>query len=362
MEMEKKERKLVTFEQISSIRKHENADNLEIARVLGWDIVVRKGDFHEGEKCVYFSIDSFLPIRQEFEFLRATSFKKMDDCEGFRLRTLRLRGEISQGLLLPLSVFNLTGNETEEELTKIITVKKYEPPIPAELSGVAKGTFPSFIPKTDQERVQNLIGKIWGTGRTIEYTDGDGNLVTKELPPATKRKYELTEKLDGSSTTYYNYNDNFGVCSRNYDLEEDENNTFWKVALKYDLKNKLKGKNVALQGELIGEGVQGNPYKLKGQDVYVFDIYLIDEKRYMNPEERTVFLKENIPEILSVPLIAQNFDITYSLQELLEIAQGYSLLNPKQEREGLVFKEEGISKQRFSFKVLSNKFLLNQKD
>ena len=355
--MEKKERKLVTFEQISSIRKHENADNLEIARVLGWDIVVRKGDFHVDEKCVYFSIDSFLPIQQEFEFLRATSFKKMADCEGFRLRTLRMRGEISQGLLLPLSTFNLTGNETEEELIKVTAVKKYEPPIPAELSGVAKGTFPSFIPKTDQERVQNITGKIWGTG-----SDGDGNSVTKELPPATKKKYEVTEKLDGSSATYYNFNDNFGVCSRNYDLEEDENNTFWKVALKYDLRNKLKGRNVALQGELIGEGIQGNPYRLKGQDTYVFDIYLIDEMRYMHPEERTIFLKENIPEICLVPLVAEDFEIPYGLQDLLELAQDKSVLNPKQDREGLVFKETGISKIRFSFKVLSNKFLLSKKE
>jgi len=356
------ERKLVTFRTVSEIRPIKDADKIELAIVDGWQVIVVKNTFAVGDIGCYFEVDSFLPMHEYFEFLKSSSYKKMGEEEGYRLRTIRMRGELSQGLLLPLAQLSLSGNEDEESLADLLGVKKYEPPIPAQLMGTVAGMFPSFIPKTDQERVQNLVGKIWGTGRTITYTDAEGNLVAKEIPPAPKRKYELSEKIDGSSTTVYNYCEKFGVCSRNLELLEDENNTYWKVANKYSLKEKLAGKNVALQGELAGGGIQGNPLKLKGQDIYIFDIYDIDSKQYLSPEERDVFLKTHIPEIPTVPILARNFDLPESCKELLEYVQGKSALNPKQDREGVVFKEESSIVNRFTFKGISNKYLLSQKD
>ena len=355
------DRKLVTIRVISEIKPIENADMIELAIVDGWQLVIKKGDFKIGDRALYLEVDSFLPIKPEFEFLRKTSYKKMGEEEGFRLKTLRMRGEISQGLLLPLSVLGLNADDNED-LASLLGIKLYEPPLSAQLSGIALGLFPSFIQKTDQERAQNLVGKLWGTGRTVTYTDGEGNEIVKEIPPAAKRKYEISEKMDGSSGTLYNYNGTFGVCSRNLDLKEDPENSFWGIAHKYNIKEKLAGYNVAIQGELCGEGIQKNIYKLKGQELYVFDIYDIEKRRYLNPEERTSFLSTVTPELKTVPILERNFDLPGSIKELLDYAQGPSKLYPKQEREGLVFKEEGESADRFSFKVISNSFLLKEKD
>ena len=355
-------RRLVTFRTISEIRPIENADSIELAMVDGWQVVVKKNEFKIGDTAIYCEVDSFLPIRDEFEFLRRSSYRKMGDEEGFRLKTIKLRGEISQGLLLPLSSLNLTGSEDEENLTSSLGVKLYEPPLPAQLGGNAIGLFPSFIPKTDQERVQNLKGKLWGQGSVVKYTDGEGNEIIKTIPPPPKRKYEVTEKLDGSSLTVFNHDDSFGVCSRNLQLEENSENSYWKVVQRYNLKEKLRGHNVAVQGELCGEGIQKNKYKLRGQDIYVFDIFDIEKKRYMSPEERETFLSAVAPELKTVPIIARNFELPENISALLLYTQGASQLNAKQEREGLVFKEEESSLNRFSFKAISNSYLLAEKD
>lgn len=356
------DRKLVSFREVQDIRPIKDADMIELILIDGWQCVSKKNEFHIGDIAVYFEIDSFLPVLPQYEFLRKSSYKKMIDEEGFRLKTIRLRGELSQGLLLPLNCLNLTGKEDEETLSDLLGVKKYEPPIPSQLMGIVAGMFPSFIPKTDQERVQNITGKIWGTGKTITYFDADGNEISKEITPAPKRKYEVSEKLDGSSCTIYQNDGVFGVCSRNIDLKEDETNSFWKIAHIYQLKEKLLPFNIALQGELVGEGIQGNPYRLKGQEFSLFDIYDIQHRRYLSPEERATFIENVIPEIKTVPILHRNIDLPETLDELLQYVQDKSVLNPKQEREGLVFKEEGVSDNRFSFKAISNSFLLKQKD
>lgn len=356
------DRKLVTFRTVSDIRPIENADMIELAIVDGWQLVIKKGEFKIGDRAIYCEVDSFLPNKPEFAFLRKSSYKKMGEEEGYRLKTIRLRKCISQGLLLPLAAVGLNGNEDTEDLANLLGIKLYEPPLPAQLAGLVKGLFPSFIPKTDQERVQNLVGKLWGTGRTVTYTDGEGNEIIKEIPPAPKRKFEISEKLNGSSCTLFNHNDSFGVCSRNLELKEDPENSFWGIAHKYNLKEKLAGYNVAIQGELCGEGIQKNKYKLKGQDLYVFDIYDIEKRRYFNPEERISFLSIVTPELKTVPILERNLEIPGSIKELLEYAQGPSSIYPKQEREGLVFKEESESIDRFSFKAISNSFLLKEKD
>ena len=343
------ERKLATIRKISELRGIEGADKIELAIVDGWQVVVAKDVEHKvGNKVVYCEIDSFLPIRDEFEFLRKSSYKKMGDQEGFRLKTIRLRGQLSQGLILPISVVPITqfatGHDLPEglDVTKMLGIVKYEPPIPAELSGKVKGGFPSFLRKTDEERVQNLIK---------EY---------EEYKLTSEHQFYMTEKLDGSSATFYMNEGEFGVCSRNLELLETEGNTFWKVARELNLEENMKatGKNISLQGELIGEGIQGNPYKIKGQTVRFFTGFDIDKYKRISFPELIVMLADM--GLQSVPVLNKEFGfmLPETVEDMLKYAEGKSVLNDKTEREGVVIRSMDGT---ISFKAISNKFLLNEK-
>jgi RNA ligase (TIGR02306 family) len=339
------ERKLATIKKITDINPIEGADKIELVTVGGWKVVVAKDVGHKvGDLVVYCEIDSFLPIREEFEFLRKSSYKKMSDgTEGFRLKTIRLRGQISQGLILPIVVLNppdtniyITPFEGLD-VTEMLGIVKYEPPIPAELAGKVKGLFPSFLRKTDEERIQNL---------------------TSEYEEFKKRKFYVTEKLDGSSSTFY-FNDGvFGVCSRNLELLETEGNSFWKVARELDLENKMKdfGINISIQGEIIGEGIQGNPYKIRGQTVRFFNLFDIDLQEYHSFSMMKTTLTGMGLE--TVPVVDEYFTLPDSVGELLNYADNKSLLNPNFDREGVVIR---TLDRKVSFKVISNKFLLNEK-
>ena len=341
------ERKLATVRIITDIKPIEGADMIELATVGGWNVVVAKNVGHKvNDKVVYCEIDSFLPIREEFEFLRKSSYKKMGDQEGFRLKTIRLRGQVSQGLILPIGVLPITEFATAHNLpegmdvTEMLGIVKYEPPIPAELSGKVKGQFPSFLRKTDEERVQNLVK---------EY---------EEYRIQSKHQFYITEKLDGSSATFYLNNGEFGVCSRNLELLETEGNTFWKVAREMDLENKLRqyGRNLSLQGELIGEGIQGNPYKIKGHTVKFFNVFDIDkQQRVVINEFLTIMDELNLDFVpyLEVPAMLPN-----TVEGMLKYAEGKSRLNDKTEREGVVVRSMDNT---ISFKAISNNFLLNEK-
>jgi RNA ligase (TIGR02306 family) len=338
------ERKLASIKQITDIRPIEGADKIELASVGGWNVVVAKDVGHKvGDGVVYCEIDSFLPIREEFEFLRKSSYKKMGEQEGFRLKTIKLRGQVSQGLILPISVLNPPDTNIYVEpfegldVTEMLGIVKYEPPIPAELAGKVKGQFPSFSRKTNEERIQNL---------TKEF---------EEWKYQSKHQFYVTEKLDGSSATFYYNNGEFGVCSRNLELLETEGNTFWKVAREMDLENKLSkyGRNISLQGELIGEGIQGNPYKIKGQKVMFFNVFDIDKQQR---ESLGGFLKVMDDLFLEfVPIIDIVFELPESVDEMLKMAEGKSKLNSNTEREGLVVRSIDTT---ISFKAISNKFLL----
>jgi len=169
-------RKLATVRKVLDIRPIEGADAIELAIIGGWQCVVKKGDFKVGDLGVYFEIDSFLPIEPKYEFLRKSSYRQLPTGEeGFRLRTVRLRGALSQGLLLPLGEFTDLPVDTYD-LTSFLKVTKYEPPMPACLAGDAAGSFPSDIPKTDAERIQNLADYF------EQYKEAE---------------FEVTEKLDG---------------------------------------------------------------------------------------------------------------------------------------------------------------------
>ena len=336
------ERKLATIRVINDIRPIEGADMIELATVGGWNIVVAKNVGHKvGDHVVYCEIDSFLPIKEEFEFLRKSSYKKMGDQEGFRLKTIKLRGQVSQGLILPMSVFGDFSWTAYEglDVTNRLGIVKYEPPIPAELSGKVKGGFPSFLRKTDEERVQNLVK---------EYS---------EYKLTSAHQFYMTEKLDGSSATFYMNRGEFGVCSRNLELLETEGNTFWKVARELDLENKLKDKgNICLQGELIGEGIQGNPYKIKGQTVHFFNGFDIDKQTKLGINEFLILLDEM--GLTSVPILDVAMLLPDTVTGMLELAEGKSRLNDKTEREGVVVRSLDNT---ISFKAISNKFLLSEK-
>jgi len=338
------ERKLASVRKISDLRQIEGADNIELAIVDGWQVVVAKNVEHKvGDFIVYCEIDSFLPIKEEFEFLRKSSYRKSSEAEGFRLRTAKMMGQISQGLILPISVL---GSEISLEegmdVTEILGIVKYETPISAELSGLAKGMFPSFISKTDEIRAQNIPNEY------KTYIESNGN-------------FYITEKLDGSSATFYINNGEFGVCSRNLELLETEGNTFWKVARELDLENKMraKNKNFVIQGELIGEGIQGNPYKIKGHTVRFFTAFDIDAHKRFNYAEFAMFMARNELEVVPLLSIRAGTDLPKTIDELLKFAEGKSSLNEKTEREGIVIR---TSDNVISFKAISNKFLLKDKN
>ena len=344
-------RKLATIQTIKEILPIEGADAIEIAVVNGWSVVVAKNANHKvGDKVIYCEIDSFLPTEPEFEFLRKSSYKKLSDgTEGFRLRTIKLRGQISQGLIISLSNAkqivqrNLNIDDPDwtegENVSEKLGIIKYEPPVPASLEGIAKGLFPSFIPKTDEERIQNL---------------SETYFTFKENPVS----YYVTEKLDGSSATYYYRNGEFGVCSRNLELIETDDNTFWKVARILDLENKLKSLNfnASLQGELVGEGIQGNPYKILGQKVFFFNVYNIDEGHYLDFDRFTEIIASL--ELSTVPILETNFKLPNTIEEILSYSENKSFLNKSFDREGVVIRSVD---RKVSFKAISNRFLLNEK-
>ena len=372
------ERKLATIRTISDVNPIPGADAIEVATVDGWKVVIKKNEFKAGDLCIYLEIDSFLPIRPEYEFLRKSSYKKFPNgIEGFRLKTARLRGQISQGLILPLSMLKIKG-KAGDDVTAKLKIQKYEPEILGQAHLVKPwyirklhhlkyliaslfmfkaekrkrgGSFPSFMPKTDEERIQNLdITKFQG------------------------QVYEETEKLDGISATYA-YNSEFYVCSRNCRLglvtnEKGEptgmfDGAYWKMALKYDLEAKLKkladdeGIRLAVQGEILGPGIQKNKYGLKEHNLYVFRIYDIGEKRFLTPAERKRVCADM--GLKHVPVLdVRVFDYA-DVDAVLAHADGVSMVGefPRSNREGIVFKAVDGS---HSFKVISNKFLLKNEE
>ncbi len=357
------ERKLVTIRRVKEIRPIEGADKIELCIISGWQCVVPKGQFKPDDLGVYHEIDCLLPIEKEcYSFLANKGIKKMlvDGVEvsGHCLRTIRLRGALSQGLLLPISIFGLTEateirtlRESTEDLSESLGVIKYEAPIPAELSGVVKGSFPSFICKTDQERVQNLVEKL------PEWFE--------------KFNFEITEKLDGSSCTIYLNDGEFGICSRNLDLKETEGNSFWRFAREQEIEAKMRevGRNIAIQGELIGHGIQKNPYKLSKQEFRIFDIFDIDAQKYLLEQERYSLISDLELSLTShhVPVLSRNVHKSQSIDDLLSLANQKSQLSDSP-AEGIVFKATTYSDDPearggvVSFKVINNEYLLKERD
>lgn len=254
-------RKLATIQTISDMFEADNADALEYALVRNWNVIVRKGDFDPEDKVIFIEPDAFLPVRKEFEFLRKNTFKTMimpdgSKREGFRIRTVKLRGNISQGLIFHASMFGMDQYEVGTDVSEELDIILYETPLPDQDFIVAK--FPHFIPKTDAERIQNI---------TLEQVEG--------------MHFFLTEKLDGTSCTVWYKDNEVGIASRNYQVA-DSGNIYAHMVNKYDIRNKLinYGQNIAIQFEIIGVGVQGNPLRLKDTQIRVFNVFDIDKQLY----------------------------------------------------------------------------------
>lgn len=350
-------RKLATIQRIEEIRPIEGADAIEVARVLGWDVVVKKGEFKVGDLAVYFEIDSFLPRREEWAFLEKSCLRRMGEKEGLRLKTIKLRGQVSQGLLLPVTILSsldiitnpipeLMFEHPEEgmDVTELLGIVKWDPPLPASLGGSARGNFPSFIHKTDQERIQNCFKTL--KNKWIDH------------------EWEVTVKMDGSSFTAYYYapEDRFGICSRNLDLIESEENTFWRVARKLDLENKMRslptGESYAIQAELCGPGIQKNFEQLDEHDIFVFDVFNINEQKYLVSEHRRAIAQYLGLKHVPVVFYSARLHPDVSLEWLLEKAEGPSYI--RKNREGIVFKS--LNDPNISFKIISNSYLLKHEE
>lgn len=334
------ERKLATIRKIDAIEPIVGADAIEVVTVGGWKVVVKKGEYSVGNLAVYLEIDSWVPTTLAPFLSKGKEPRTFEGIEGERLRTIRLRGQISQGLLLPLEpTCSMIESELFEglDVTLPLGILKWEKPIPAQLAGQVRGNFPSLVPKTDQERIQNLVKEF-----NNEFQEDS---------------WSVTEKLDGSSCTMYlDDEDVFHVCSRNLDLKEDEVNSFWKVARKFDVegimrRNSMKG--MAIQGEMIGEGIQGNQYKVV-LDFYVYDMYNTKTGQYILPSQLKAACERL--GLNHVPILAEGVSLVgSSIQSILSEAEGKSRLNGS-EREGIVFKSESVHDR--SFKAISNKWLL----
>lgn len=368
-------RKLASIRRIGDIQPIPTADQIVCATVDGWKAVIKKDEFHVNEVIVYAEIDSWIPHEVAPFLSKGKKPRVYNDIKGERLRTVNLRGQISQGLILPLSLIKdklielqllLTDESNLDTLlgydvTELLGIQKYEPIlyeryVPKTKDGKAipplGKPFPSFFPKTDQERIQNLAGNL-NYYKTSAFT------------------WEVTEKLDGCSVTFYYLaeSDVFGVCSRNLDLyplsEDTPTNSparlYWGMAEQLNILNLFRSANrsIAIQGEIIGEKIQGNLYKLKNQkQFYVFDIYDIPTGKYFSPIERREFCE--MFGLLHVPVLETHIVIPMekTIDEMLKEAEGFSVISnkPNTEREGLVFK---CNDRNSSFKCISNKFLLS---
>ena len=342
-------RKLASIQRIWKIEPIEGADRIELAHVLGWQCVVNKGQFQPMDIAVYFEIDSFLPIRDEFEFMRSSSYKKNDIMgEGFRLRTMRFRGQISQGLLLPVSQFPEIPKNADvgDDVTELLGVRKWEIEERATTGGTVIGTLPYDIPHTDETRVQEepeLIQAFAGL------------------------EYYISTKMDGSSHSIGIDENGFHVTGHNYEYKDDGSSSFYKLvkAREYQAKMedymKTRGlKTRTIQGELCAPGIQQNRLRLAKPEWYVFTIRENGKRVGL---KRMLQICEAL-DITPVPIEEVGTDLPSkypTVEALLSRADGEYPNGGK--KEGVVIRPTEpvfcpLISASLSMKVVSNKYLL----
>lgn len=336
-------RKLATVRRIRDIKDIVGADKIQLASVDGWSVVVRKGEFKVGELVIYFEIDSWVP-HDVAPFLSNPNQENFyEGVRGNRLKTKKLRGETSQGLILPLNhalkmefYHASTPNRMpieDDDFTEILGILKWEPEIPEEMKKIAVGAVPWFVPSTSLERIQNIRDES-----IFEET------------------YEVTEKLDGMALAIMETEDgNLRIFSRGWELKYSEDSIFARGAKTVE-KNMIGTHGYVVQGELVGPGIAKNKYKLDELRFYVYKIYDIKKRQYVSPEIRRQMCK--IKKFLQVPVVDGSFLVDQWVDPkdaILKMADGKSEINSKVLREGLVFQSWNSDKE---FKAISNNFLV----
>jgi len=325
---------LATIQRVIDIQSCLNSDNLDVAKVLGWQVVTKRGEFIKDQLAVYICIDSILPEIPEFEFLRN---------KHFRIKQIRLRKQESAGILFPLSILPSRAEPyiENEDVTEVLNIKHYEKPMPAELAGIAIGSFPGFLRITDEDNLRS-------------YPDA--------IPELYGRPYYISRKDDGSSGTFFVRNKEFGVCSRRIHLKDSESNGFWKMARKYDIENALKKEfpdtDIAIQGECVGPGIQSNKLGLKEMELHVFNIFDIGNRVYLDYDKIVSFTNEY--KIPMVTIINEGTAFGFTLEELVKLAneQKYPTGGPS---EGIVLRPKesfysSVLKKSWSGKTLNESY------
>jgi len=339
------ERKLASIQVIKEILPIEGADKIVCVKILGWQCVALKTEFKVNDLCVFFEIDSVLPIAQWNDHLRKEPNKPL------RIKTIRLRGQLSQGLALPLSIIPAGEYEVGQDITALVGVEKYEPIVPAHLSGMVKGNFPAFLHKTDEVRLQS-------EPRVLDEAISKGLVLVGTL------------KMDGTSFTSYRRDDEFGVCSRNLDLKETEGNAHWRMARKLKLEEILRSepRNLSIQGEICGPSIQANRLGLSESKLYLFNLFDIDAGKYLSHTELSAFAEKHmlnmVPTVYRLDFggVVGPRDVNH----LLDIANNLNYDNGTP-AEGIVWRSacetySDVLKGRMSFKTISNRFLEKYKE
>lgn len=366
-------RRLATIRKIKEIHPIPNADKIELAIVDGWQVVVSKDDgFKPGDLVVYVEIDSILPPKPEFAFMEKRKY---------RVKTIKLRGQVSQGLVLPTSIIPHFGTIAcqcgcleGDDVTEFLGIKKYDPEAAQEKAWYMNlgskvefpwwlkpfkriefirnwwikrnrtvANFPDFIVKTDEERIQNL---------PILFDQiKNGQILLS-----------ITEKIDGTSATYFLKDGKFGVCSRNKWILKDDGSPYWQVAHKYEiqtvLENLAKEHNadlVVLQGEIIGSNIQKNKYGVSSYKLYAFNLIFDGVRcRYTDMEKELFHSTVDCVPHINITTIPESWEI----QDLVNHSIGKSYLRKNGgQREGIVCRNE---KHHISFKVINPDFLLKE--
>jgi RNA ligase (TIGR02306 family) len=344
-------RTLASIQKIMDIQPIEDADKIEVASILGWKVVIGKGEFRVGDLCIYVEIDSVFPARLEFEFLAKSNY---------RVKTVRLRGQISQGLCLPLSVLpapEITHGYCQEvveskkdiigfDMTDILGIVKYDPPEVSGqgmIAGYTKGNFPSYVPKTDEIRLQSKPRLLEEIQNIMCY---------------------VSVKVDGTSSTFVIKDGEIDVCSRNLSKKDEKSCVYWDIARKYNIVDILKKyDNIAIQGEIAGPGICKNKLGLKERELFVFDVYDIKRGEYYSYHEFITFCNDNKLQIVPIKYHCMCGEKT--VEEMIYMSQGTYMNEHGQE--GIVVRPliEQRSKvlrgSRLSFKVINPEYLLKQK-
>ena len=347
-------RKLASIERVWKIEPIEGADNIELAHVLGWQCVVNKGQFKPMDLGVYFEIDSFLPVKPEFEFLRKSSYRKSDIMgEGFRLKTMKFKGQISQGLLLPMSIFHEipAGIQRGTEIAKLLGVKKWEIEERVTTGGTVIGPLPIDVPHTDETRIQEC---------------------PELLEQFAGKEYYISTKMDGSSHSISVDSDGFHVTGHNYEYKDDGSSAFyelvkkqhWDVVIRNYLKENPDIETLTLQGEFCAPGIQQNRLRLISPEWYVFTVRINGKRVGLRK------MQEICGELglATVPIEEVGFDLPSkypTIDAMLERADGDYPRGGK--KEGIVVRTTEpefcqLISAPLSMKIVSNKYLLKNGD